>query len=798
MKFFAKSLLNFDSVNKLNKELEEKNKELKKLTQRLDYALKGSTDGLWDWNIKTSEVYFSPQWKSMLGFSEDEISGSLKEWEDRIHPDDIKNVYKDLQKHMDAKSDRYVNEHRVLCKDGSYKWILDRGKIVEYDEDGKPSRMTGTHTDISKQKKFAQELNNQNIKLEILTKEQNSLLSLFDKGDLTLFKWNNDAKWSIEYVSGNVSKLMGYTKDEFLYSNVVYSSCIHPDDLSYVFEEVQDAIKNNMDFFKHNPYRVVTKNGDIKWVLDYTVTQKNKDGQITHFIGYISDVTEQKNTEDNFRNYMVLASDAIHVLNEKGDVVECSHSFANMLGYTYEEALRLNVKDWDNNFKSDELEARIKQFMSDPQTFDTKQKRKDGVEIDVQINAKGIDINGKKYLYASARDISERKKHEQEIIIAKEVAEEANRSKSEFLANMSHEIRTPMTGILGFVEHLSKAEHNSERIKEFEAIKNSGETLLHIINDILDFSKIESGKMDIEFHPYNIQNLIDNTKAIFDELVKDKKIHFEKNIDKNLPECIIMDETRLKQIIFNLLSNAIKFTSQEGSVKLHIKYLQEKNMMYFSVSDTGIGVAKENVEKIFEAFGQEDTSTTRRFGGTGLGLSISHKLVGMMGGELKVESKLGKGSKFYFELPVTVCEKQSQFEKDSSTNMSKTQNFSGHILVVEDNKTNQMLMSMILDDFGITYDIANDGVEAIKCYQKNSYDIILMDENMPNMNGIEATRQIRILEMEKNLDSTPIIAVTANAMTDDRQRFIDAKMDDYISKPYTEKDIKTVLEKYLI
>ncbi|QFR48558.1 PAS domain-containing protein [Sulfurimonas lithotrophica] len=798
MKFFAKSLLNFDSVNKLNKELEEKNKELKKLTQRLDYALKGSTDGLWDWNIKTSEVYFSPQWKSMLGFSEDEISGSLKEWEDRIHPDDIKNVYKDLQKHMDAKSDRYVNEHRVLCKDGSYKWILDRGKIVEYDEDGKPSRMTGTHTDISKQKKFAQELNNQNIKLEILTKEQNSLLSLFDKGDLTLFKWNNDAKWSIEYVSGNVSKLMGYTKDEFLYSNVVYSSCIHPDDLSYVFEEVQDAIKNNMDFFKHNPYRVVTKNGDIKWVLDYTVTQKNKDGQITHFIGYISDVTEQKNTEDNFRNYMVLASDAIHVLNEKGDVVECSHSFANMLGYTYEEALRLNVKDWDINFKNDELVARIKQFMSDPQTFDTKQKRKDGVEIDVQINAKGIDINGKKYLYASARDISERKKHEQEIIIAKEVAEEANRSKSEFLANMSHEIRTPMTGILGFVEHLSKSEHNSERIKEFEAIKNSGETLLHIINDILDFSKIESGKMDIEFHPYNIQNLIDNTKAIFDELVKDKKIHFEKNIDKNLPECIIMDETRLKQIIFNLLSNAIKFTSQEGSVKLHIKYLQEKNMMYFSVSDTGIGVAKENVEKIFEAFGQEDTSTTRRFGGTGLGLSISHKLVGMMGGELKVESKLGKGSKFYFELPVTVCEKQSQFEKDSSTNMSKTQNFSGHILVVEDNKTNQMLMSMILDDFGITYDIANDGVEAIKCYQKNSYDIILMDENMPNMNGIEATRQIRILEMEKNLDSTPIIAVTANAMTDDRQRFIDAKMDDYISKPYTEKDIKTVLEKYLI
>ena len=520
-------------------------------------------------------------------------------------------------------------------------------------------------------------------KAEQLTEEQSTMLSLFDKGDSVLFKWKNDDVWSVEYVSLSVSRLLGYEIEDFTSKRLAYATCIHEEDLKQVLLEVNLMIENSLDFFKHKPYRVITEDGDTKWILDYTFTQKDADGNITHFIGYISDITEIKDIQKKLQ-------------------------------------------------------------------------------------------------------------------LAKDSSEKANRSKSEFLANMSHEIRTPMTGILGFVDHLSKDEKDTERLKEFDAIKSSGESLLHIINDILDFSKIESGKIDIESHPFEINKLSDNANAIFSKLAKEKSIDCRRKIDKELPRCIATDEVRLKQIVFNLLSNAIKFTSEGGRVELSIKYNSDKHAVLFSISDTGIGIAKENQSKIFNAFNQEDSSTTRRFGGTGLGLSISSKLVSLMGGELKLESELGKGSRFYFELPITECNENdiSKDEYDTSSSVERTK-FSGHILVVEDNKVNQMLMGKRLRDLSVTHDIANDGVEAVSMYQNKEYDVILMDENMPNMNGIEATKQIRTQEAQNNLKQIPIIAVTANAMSEDRQRFLDAGMDDYISKPYTESDIVKILQKYL-
>jgi len=382
---------------------------------------------------------------------------------------------------------------------------------------------------------------------------------------------------------------------------------------------------------------------------------------------------------------------------------------------------------------------------------------------------------------------------------ARENAENASRFKSEFLANMSHEIRTPMNGVLGFVDQLSKAETNPERLKQFSIVKNSGETLLSIINDILDFSKIETGKMELESHPADVKQLFGDTAAIFTELVNNKKIIFKSTIDENLPKCLLIDQVRLKQVVFNLLSNAIKFTPEKGSVSLIVDIKQESNILHCSVIDSGIGIAKENQAKIFDAFGQEDSSTTRKFGGTGLGLSISSKLISMMGGQLQVSSELGKGSQFYFDIPMHQCDKNSIVEQDAlSDNTNHTLSLpKSYLLVVEDNRTNQMLIGIILDELGLTYDIAADGFEAIKLFKENIYDAILMDENMPNMNGIEATKNIRRLEEDKSLKATPIIAVTANALSEDRERFINAGMDEYVSKPYSEKDIVNVLQKIL-
>ena len=363
---------------------------------------------------------------------------------------------------------------------------------------------------------------------------------------------------------------------------------------------------------------------------------------------------------------------------------------------------------------------------------------------------------------------------------------------------MSHEIRTPMNGILGFVEQLEKSEKDSKRLQQFKMIRNSGNTLLHIINDILDFSKIESGKMELEHYPFNLYEIISETTAIFSELMKSKEITFTTKIDKKIPKCILGDQVRVKQIIFNLLSNAVKFTLDKGTIHLDASFHTTTNQIFIAIADTGIGIRQDKIDSIFEAFNQQDTSTTRKYGGTGLGLSISLNLVKQMGGALEVESVVKKGSTFTIKLPVNECSKNHKDTLNTLESININEDvLKGHILIVEDNKTNQMLLSMILDEYELSYDIANDGIEALKYFVQNRYNIIFMDENMPNMNGIEATNQIRLIEFDEELTSTPIIAVTANALVEDREKFIAAGMDDYISKPYSQEDILKTLRKYL-
>ena len=244
----------------------------------------------------------------------------------------------------------------------------------------------------------------------------------------------------------------------------------------------------------------------------------------------------------------------------------------------------------------------------------------------------------------------------------------------------------------------------------------------------------------------------------------------------------------------------MKFTSKQGSIGINASLDRDSNQVSIAISDTGVGIVQDKLDYIFEAFSQEDTSTTRKYGGTGLGLSISSSLIKKMGGVLELKSVVQQGSTFTIKLPIYQCEEEqvSKIHKveDEDCNIQNL-NLKGHILIVEDNKTNQMLLSMILDDYTLDFDIANDGLEALQLYNNSKYDIIFMDENMPNLNGIEATKQIRLIEHTNERTATPVIAVTANALAEDRERFIDAGMDDYISKPYGEKDILSVLKKYL-
>jgi len=376
--------------------------------------------------------------------------------------------------------------------------------------------------------------------------------------------------------------------------------------------------------------------------------------------------------------------------------------------------------------------------------------------------------------------------------------EYASRAKSDFLASMSHEIRTPLNAILGFVDILKAGEKDRERQKQFSIIKNSGASLLTIINDILDFSKIESGKMTLERIKFSTKKPFKAVSQLLYEKSIENGIDLKIIFDENLPRFFIGDVVRIKQVAANFLSNALKFTPSGGSVHLSVEFLEDTQELKFSVKDSGIGIDEVNIKKIFDSFTQEDTTTTRKFGGTGLGLSISRALIDSMEGRIGVESILGKGSTFSFCLPLLDADSLDETDSVYLEKIDFTKELNSKVLLVEDNKTNQMLVAIMLENLGLEIEIAQNGQEAVTMFKKKKYDIILMDENMPKMGGLEATKVILDLEKKEGLVHTPIVALTANALATDRAKFLGGGMDEFVSKPIDKELLIRVLHRFLV
>jgi len=353
---------------------------------------------------------------------------------------------------------------------------------------------------------------------------------------------------------------------------------------------------------------------------------------------------------------------------------------------------------------------------------------------------------------------------------------------------MSHEIRTPLNAIIGFIKILKNNEQDQTKLKYIHTVDKSSFLLLNVIDDILDISKIEAGKLELEYLPFNTGEEFEHLYILFSQIAKDKQVNFLYNAHHNLPSYLTGDVHRLKQISSNLLSNAIKFTPENKNVFFNISYEKATSLLCIEVKDEGIGIKDENISKLTHEYTQASDSISREYGGTGLGLSIVKQLLALMDTSLEVQSEFGKGSTFSCKVQIKSVDNGPEETKTSTSYSFKDK----HVLVAEDNKTNQMLIELILQDYDLNVTLSDDGIQAEEAFKKEEFDLVLMDINMPHQNGVETMKAIKRYET-----TTPIVALTANAVSGDKERYLEEGFDGYLTKPIDYKRLQDVLIKYL-
>ena len=685
-------------------------------------------------------------------------------------------------------------QSRVCHRKGGVIWIAESARAIR-DRTSRLTGFEGSVTDITERKRAE----------EGLRASEERFRSLAQASPVGIFL--SDHLGQSVYTNTRYQEIFGLTVEETM--GLGWTRAIHPDDRDQVMRTWREDSGARQPH--HVVFRVLKSTGEDRWVDARAAAIISETGELTGYVGTTEDITERRLAEERFRVLFEKSSDA-HLLFDASGIIDCNDATLRMLGCEKRtELLALHPAQLSPEFQPDgrrslEKAAEMDQIASERgyHRYEWLYRRMNGEEFPVEMTLTPVKIAGKPTLLVVWHDITERKAAEQAMIRAKDAAEAANRAKSDFLANMSHEIRTPMNGVIGMTNLLLDTPLNDEQRECAETVQNSAEALLTIINDILDFSKIEAGKLTFEMLDFDLTETVKGAMDLLAEAARAKGIAMGCEIEPGIPLALRGDPGRLRQILLNLLNNALKFT-HEGGVRLRARKVDEIETyvtLHFEVIDTGIGIDPEVQEKLFQSFTQADSSTTRKYGGTGLGLAISRRLVELMAGSIGFSSTPGQGSTFWFTV---IVEKQSggtttrRLASQARQEMAAAQAPADtafrrriRILLAEDNPVNQKVAVQQLRKLGFHADVVANGIEVLEAMGRIRYDVILMDCQMPDLDGYEATRRIRSGTITPDVR---IIALTANAMQGDRERCFEAGMDDFITKPVRLEELAEAVER---
>jgi PAS domain S-box-containing protein len=796
--------------------------------KRWSLVISASQDGLFDVDLVTGISYRSPRWMTMLGYEPGDHA-SVANWEELLHPEERAGVLARRTQYLAGGAGSDEVQFRLRHRDGSWRWILCRAQAV-WDQQGQPLRLTGSHKDVTERVHHE----------DRLRASEGRYRDLFEHNPLP--GWIYTTK-DLRFMDVNEAAVdqFGWSREEFLGTTV--AAVRMPGEAEAVEAELSASALG------HRRAKAVQHRRNQRsniWV-ELRHQDLEIEGQAARLV-MANDITARIDAENALRQtheqmeMLVLQRTAEFETSEARwrGLIEALPSFISM---TTPEGLLTyvssQVEEYSGIPTAELLSGGLLQLVHPEDRAGVESSLRAGFQTGIHYDIE-FRLRSKEGLYRwflsrgrpiyqtpggpvrewlrSTTDIDDRKRHEERLEVAVkertvELAEALDRAqcavqtKSDFLATMSHEIRTPMNGVIGMTHLMLDTPLTSTQRGYLDTIRSSGQALLAIINDILDFSKMEAGKMELLNEDFDLRTALEDAIELVSPAAKEKQLRLSLDMDE-ISLRVVGDAGRLRQVLLNLVSNAVKFTA-DGSVQISVSQDPAlPNLLRFSVHDSGIGLSPEQQDSLFQPFTQADRSTTRSFGGTGLGLSIAKRLVELMGGQIGVVSRLGAGSTFWFTLPLpcgkapdaqpaALAPRPNQEKRNSFKNI-----FAGsraRVLVADDVVSNQLVAKGMLRELGLRADAVSDGAGAIAALKSTAYDLILMDVHMPKMDGLEATRRIRAIPSYPGCQQhrLPIIALTASAMSGDRQRYLEAGMDDLVSKPIMPAELVKVLKKWL-